>query len=56
LRSTAPAKAIRWFERMQFCHEHPAYKFSDFDNDLTAADFQGDKEYHAMTEALKETL
>jgi hypothetical protein len=56
LRSTAPAKAIRWFERMRFCHEHPAYKFSDFDHDLTGADFQSDREYHAMTDALKDTL
>jgi hypothetical protein len=50
-RRTAPAKAIHWFERMQFCHEHPAYKFSDFDHDLTAADYLGDKEYHAMIAA-----
>jgi hypothetical protein len=40
---------------MQFCHEHPAYKFSDFDHDLLAADLIGDREYHAMLAPIKET-
>jgi hypothetical protein len=55
-RHTAPQEAMLWFERMQFCHDHPAYKFSDFDHDLTAADFLSDREYHAMTDAMKGNL
>jgi len=50
--TTAPAHAIRWFERAQFVHDHPAYRYSDYD-DADAGDILLDKDFHNMLAGMK---
>ena len=42
---------MAWFERCKFVHDHPAYKYSDYDM-AEAADILLDKDYHALLDPL----
>jgi hypothetical protein len=48
---TAPSAAVAWFERCKFVHDHPAYKYSDYDL-ADASDILLDKDYHALLDPL----
>ena len=50
---TAPLVALRWFARAKFVHEHPAYKYPDYDA-ADAGDILMDAEYHALLAPLTE--
>jgi hypothetical protein len=50
--STAPAAALRWWERAHFVNEHPGWTYRDYD-EAEAGDILLDKDYRAMLRNLQ---
>ncbi len=50
---TAPLSAVRWFQRAQFVHDHPAYRYRDYD-EASAGDILLDRDYHAIVAGLRD--
>jgi len=50
---TAPLRAVQWFERAKFIHDHQGWTYRDYDA-ADAGDILLDRDFHAMLSNLHE--